>query len=84
VLGPVGGPQDQELGVAGDGGAAEGAGAGEHRCLAPEATGELFPEHAGAELRADRGDRFLLGLPAQPGLELGLQLVEHPPHRRRG
>ena len=84
VLGPVVGPQDEELRVAGDGDAAEGAGAGEHRRVAADAPGELFPEHGGAELGADRGHGLLLGLPPQAGVELRLQLVEHPLHRRRG
>ena len=66
VLGPVLGLQDEELQVAGDGDAAEGAGAGEHRHVAADAPGELFPEHGGAELGADRGHGLLLGLRRRP------------------
>jgi hypothetical protein len=84
VLGAVGGPQDQELRVAGDGGAAEGAGAGDDGRLAAETAGELLPEQRGAELGADRGHGLLFGLPAEPSLELRLQLFEDPSHRRRG
>jgi hypothetical protein len=68
----------------GDDAAAEGAGAGEHRRHAVDPAGELFPQHGGAHLGADRGQGLLLGLEAQPGLELGLQLIEHPPHGRLG
>ena len=84
VLGPVVGPQDEELRVAGDGGATEGAGAGEHHRVAADAAGELFPEHGGAQLGADRGHGLLFGLTAQAGVELRLKFVEHPLHRRRG
>jgi hypothetical protein len=84
VLRTVRGAQDKELRVAGDDAAAEGTGSGEHRGLAVDPAGELFPQHGGAHLGPDRGQRLLLGLPAQPGLELRLQLIEHPPHCRRG
>jgi hypothetical protein len=84
VLGPIRGAQDQELRIAGHDGAAEGACAGEHRRLASDAASQLFPQHGRAEFGTDGGHGLLLGLAAQAGLELRLQLVEHPTHRRRG
>jgi len=80
MLGAVGRPQDKELRIAGDHAAAEGTGAGEHRRLGADSAGQLLPQHGDTDLGADRGQGLLLGLPAQPGLELRLQLVEHPPH----
>jgi len=61
VLGPVGGPQDEELRIAGHDGAAEGPRAGQHHRLAPDAASQLFPQH-GAELGTDGGHGLLFGL----------------------
>jgi hypothetical protein len=66
VPGAVNSAQDKELRIAGDDAAAEDAGSGEHRRLAVDPAGELFPQHGGAHLGPDRGQGPLPGLPAQP------------------
>jgi hypothetical protein len=82
VLGAVGAAQDEELWMAGDGAAPEDLCPGVRDHLGADPAGQLLPEHGGAELGPDRGHGLLFGLLAQALLELRLELVEHPPHRR--
>jgi hypothetical protein len=84
VLGPVCGAQDEELWIAGHDGATEDPLTGEHHRLAADAASQLLPQHGGADLGTDGGQGLLLGLVAQAGLELRLELVEHSTHRWRG